>query len=76
MLKLQEFNYEAEYEKGKLNSNADVLSRVKMDNFEIKFIQEDLIKYPKPIAHWVSADRSISKGLPTQKDRNYQTKIT
>lgn len=66
-LKLEEFDYEIAYKKGKLNTNADALSRIKIDNCEISKTSEigiNLLENVTDGSTIHSADENFDDGIP------------
>ncbi|QBP37036.1 putative RdRP [Lampyris noctiluca errantivirus 1] len=69
-IKLDEYNYEIQYKKGITNTNADALSRIK-PKFRIKEISGNLLDSCNNIAHCISADKKLSKGIALQLDKKF-----
>lgn len=66
-IKLDEFNFEIEYKKGALNSNADALSRIK-PKFQIVHTTEDIFEKPCNIAYLYSKDTNFTEQLDAKFD--------
>lgn len=72
-IKLDEYNYEIEYKKGTLNSNADALSRIR-PNFQIIKTNENIFDKPQNLVHCISQDFKLGKGFAQQIDKNFNSK--
>jgi Reverse transcriptase (RNA-dependent DNA polymerase)./Integrase core domain. len=72
-IKLDEYNFEIKYKEGKLNTNADALSRVRTP-MEIIETQENIFERENNLVHCISNDKMLSKGFAEQVDSRYQSK--
>ena len=64
-IKLDEYNLEIKYKAGKLNSNADALSRLRPP-FEIIKTRENIFDKNQNRVHCISDDKALSKGFAEQ----------
>lgn len=72
-IKLDEYDYEIEYKKGTLNSNADALSRIR-PNFQLISTDDDIFEKPNNLLHCISLDLKLGKGFAKQIDQNFCSK--
>ena len=72
-IKLEEFNFEIKYKQGKLNSNADALSRIK-PSFTIVNTQENIFSKDVNLVQCISDDKMLSKEFAKQIDSKFQSK--
>lgn len=72
-IKLDEYNYEIEYKKGTLNSNADALSRIR-PKFEIINTNDDIFYKPQNLVHCISQDFKLGKGFAKQINEKFDSK--
>lgn len=72
-IKLDEYDYEIEYKKGTLNSNADALSRIRPE-FQLITTNDDIFLKPNNLLHCVSLDFKFTKGIAEQIDQNFDSK--
>lgn len=59
-LKLEEFNYEVQYKKGSLNTNADALSRIEINAIENQSILGNPGDINREIDHYIEEERNRS----------------
>ena len=71
--RLDEYNFEIEYKKGSLNSNADALSRIR-PKFKITETNENIFETPCNIVHCISADKEMRKGFAGQVEDKFKSK--
>lgn len=72
-IKLDEYNFEIEYKKGTLNSNADALSRIR-PKFQITKTTEDIFEKSCNIVHCISKDKQLGKGFAKQINSIFNSK--
>ena len=73
-IKLQEFDYTVEYKKEKLNTNADALSRIKINNFEIIEKEGNLLEINDNIALCISVDRKLGSGIAADINSKFKSR--
>ena len=61
-IKLDEYNFEIKYKEGKLNVNADALSRIRIP-MEIIETNENIFEKENNIVHCISNDKLLGKGF-------------
>ena len=72
-IKLEEFNFEIKYKQGKLNTNADALSRIR-PSFMLIDTHEDIFLENVNLVHCISEDKMLTKGFARQMDLKFQSK--
>jgi len=71
--KLDEYNFDIKYKEGKLNTNADALSRIR-GTCKLIDTYEDIFKNNNNIVHCISEDKALSKGFAMQIDERFKSK--
>ena len=72
-VKLDEYDFEIRYKEGKLNTNADALSRIRSPT-ELIETRENIFEKNNNIVHCISNDKSLSKGFAEQIDSHFQSR--
>ena len=72
-IKLDEFKFDIKYKEGKLNTNADALSRIR-GTCKMIDMYEDIFKNNNNIVHCISDDKALSKGFAMQIDDRFRSK--
>lgn len=70
--KLEEYNYDIEYKAGKINTNADALSRIR-PSFEINEIRGNILD-SKNIAHFISKDFKFNSNSAKDINKTFNSK--
>lgn len=72
-IKLDEYDFEIEFKKGKVNSNADALSRIK-PKFKIIETDANIFEKDNDLVHCISSDKQMSQGFAAQIDDKFHSK--
>lgn len=73
-IKLDEYSFDIEYKKGKFNTNADALSRIR-PKFKILKTFDDIFDKPYHLVHCISKDKTLSKGFAKQINSIFKSKL-